>query len=522
MSNTLIKNKYIQDLSIFKMLPKNCEKSQNYECFYTKNENLLKNKYQIIDYNYQNKEYYQIEKKKVVFAHMVNTIEAVDWAMRIGANGLEMDLRFNPETNIPTEFRHSTFNATDVCDCSIGYENRDTVCNYLNNHIGSNKCTTSENAGKMLRHLAKNYTDKLAVLYVDSKVDKEDKPKNLKEAGKRVIDLLENELFLNGYKGQVIISAGEVEYAEYIKSAIESSEKTNNKEKYYFAYDGQSSSPNILPRSGVAKEEFRKSIQGLINANTKNRVYSAGITALLPGKFYDQISLAVYNKKIGVISSVGIWTLDDPDSMRKYLNFGVDGIVTNIPSEALKVIRENGFSLALPGEALQPGTSDILITELPAGEVCESNSNCRSNACARGTAEYNALKICCPSGKFGTYAGYDYCYGMADGKPCWSDAMCESRYCRGNNAGLTKGICGKLEVGQNCDINANCKNGNCARESANDGVPKVCCKSGRSGRYAGYDYCYDMKRGTRCWSDAMCASGNCKGNMSGLQRGNCT
>ena len=85
-----------------------------------------------------------------------------------------------------------------------------------------------------------------------------------------------------------------------------------------------------------------------------------------------------------------------------------------------------------------------------------------------------------------------------------------------------EGGCRRLEVGESCDINFNCKNNNCARESADPGAPKTCCRSGSSGAYAGFDYCYGMPSGTTCWSDAMCSSGNCKGNLSGLLRGKCT
>ena len=208
--------------------------------------------------------------------------------------------------------------------------------------------------------------------------------------------------------------------------------------------------------------------------------------------------------------------------MKKYLDFGVDAILTNVPQVALKVIREKGFTLARPGEAFIPSTNDTLIIDIPPGEICESNSNCGNRSCGRGTASDNALKICCPTGRHGTFGGFDYCYGMPDKSVCWSDAMCETGYCRGNLGGIQKGVCGKLEVGDRCDINANCKNNNCARESANDGTPKTCCRSGRSGAFAGFDYCYGMPSGTRCWSDAMCSRGNCKGNLYGAQRGNCT
>ena len=91
---------------------------------------------------------------------------------------------------------------------------------------------------------------------------------------------------------------------------------------------------------------------------------------------------------------------------------------------------------------------------------------------------------------------------------------------KGDIVKLTK-TCGKFEVGQSCNIDANCKNKNCGRESAKSGAPKICCNSGKSGKWAGFDYCYGMKNGTTCWSDAMCASGNCKGNLYGLRRGIC-
>ena len=70
----------------------------------------------------------------------------------------------------------------------------------------------------------------------------------------------------------------------------------------------------------------------------------------------------------------------------------------------------------------------------------------------------------------------------------------------------------KLNVGEKCDIDANCKNGACGRETAADGTPKKCCKSGKVGRYGGYNYCLDMPDGSTCWSDAQCKNGNCKGN----------
>jgi glycerophosphoryl diester phosphodiesterase len=37
---------------------------------------------------------------------------------------------------------------------------------------------------------------------------------------------------------------------------------------------------------------------------------------------------------------VNVWTVDDPDRMRELIEWGVDGIVTNVPDVALRVRAE--------------------------------------------------------------------------------------------------------------------------------------------------------------------------------------
>lgn len=158
------------------------------------------------------------------------------------------------------------------------------------------------------------------------------------------------------------------------------------------------------------------------------------------------------------------------------------------------------------------------------GESCSINNDCANGACARETAADNTPLTCCASGQWQTYAGYDYCSSMPAYATCWSDSMCESGYCNGNNGGLNKGTCrpAPLPVGASCASNGDCANGACARETAADGAGLTCCKSGDYGNYAGYDYCYGMPSGSVCWSDAQCSSGTCSGNWGGLAKGNCS
>lgn len=81
---------------------------------------------------------------------------------------------------------------------------------------------------------------------------------------------------------------------------------------------------------------------------------------------------------------------------------------------------------------------------------------------------------------------------------------------------------GGLPVGSFCDYDSDCSNGACGRQTANDGAPLICCPSNQTTTYDAYDYCTQMGRGDICWSDAMCASGNCAGNAGGLQKGVCS
>lgn len=188
-----------------------------------------------------------------------------------------------------------------------------------------------------------------------------------------------------------------------------------------------------------------------------------------------------------------------------------------------KLICEEGAQRLATGICDAIGLKGQKKPKLAVGESCEVDDDCGNDACGRQTAAEGAGKVCCASGDAKSYAGYDYCTQMTDGARCWSDAQCNSGLCEGNAGGTARGTCAaaRKEVGAACEANKECANDACARESAEDNAPKTCCKSGSYSTYAGYDYCSNMANGTTCWSDAMCASGNCKGNMSGLKKGIC-
>jgi endonuclease/exonuclease/phosphatase family metal-dependent hydrolase len=90
----------------------------------------------------------------------------------------------------------------------------------------------------------------------------------------------------------------------------------------------------------------------------------------------------------------------------------------------------------LPPDDKTPAT----MVPAPYGARCNNDYDCETGGCARLSAGTEELR-CCTSSKRGMYAGFQYCYNMPPNNVCWSDAMCQSNYCKGNMGGVRKGKC---------------------------------------------------------------------------------
>jgi glycerophosphoryl diester phosphodiesterase len=322
-----------------------------------------------------------------VLAHMVNTTAAVDWAIQKGANGVEMDIRFSKD-GTPLKFRHSY--TSEQCDCSHDASSDDHVCKHLISTDG-NLCHAETDATTMLTHLG---TSNLAVVYIDSKVDTEDAP-DLSLAGQKVVKFLDDHLFAKGYKGQVIVSTPSVNQILYTKSAVSAAGSSPNKTRYFFTIDGPGPISEYIKQAqgnqATHMAEFFTRMKFLMTL-TKNRVYSTGISSILGHTsvvgiglplltFYDEVALSAYNQKAGVVGSTGIWTVDDPATINKYLAGGANAIMSNKPGVAVGVVLGDKRTLAKPGDALHAATSDAVVTRYQAGGPCELDANCESTHC---------------------------------------------------------------------------------------------------------------------------------------------
>jgi len=90
------------------------------------------------------------------------------------------------------------------------------------------------------------------------------------------------------------------------------------------------------------------------------------------------------------------------------------------------------------------------------------------------------------------------------------------RACTANNNCALNELCIQHDDGtaghcmQSCNGDKECGSGACGRFTAKKDAPLICCPSGKTSNYAGYDYCTQAPEGSTCWSDATCdGAGQC-------------
>jgi hypothetical protein len=280
-------------------------------------------------------------------AHMVNTDDAVDWALSQGANGLEMDMQFNSD-GAPSEFRHGVF-----CDCSCSRDG-EHVCDHLDGY-----CSASAPVAGHLRHIASKSLQ-VAAIIIDSKVDDLSKAAQA-AAGAAVVQALSQELFPKGYKGFVVVSAPKWDYSAYLLAAAAQANQSPYYRQIYVGVDQdtpfrQSIDPDKSNTLGarIALDHLWRDV----GSPPARVVYGSGISSCVNGSFvgggpfYAETMLAGWYEAARRVRLVDIWTLDDASDMRKYIFLGVSGIITNKPGVLAKVVKDQGMTLAQPGKYL--------------------------------------------------------------------------------------------------------------------------------------------------------------------------
>lgn len=267
--------------------------------------------------------------------HMANTKAAVDYSLRVGANAVEMDMNFAPD-GTPTIFQHGL-----PCDCTCtgvlsvltaALVEQPSIC-----RVSENPCEGGSplSVAEMFNYVASK--PGLALVYFDSKITDIKDPNALTNAGQKVFDLIRNQLYNKGYKGQVIVSIPDRSSILYSKTVFSK------------LYDDPA---NADLRSsiffGIDMEEDAYSTISFMRQNgfKGNAIYGTGITACSSETFYDQTATAASNLRADVIGLNIIWTLDKEASIRKYMELGATGIVSNNPERVTAMANAMGYKIS--------------------------------------------------------------------------------------------------------------------------------------------------------------------------------
>lgn len=270
-----------------------------------------------------------------VILHMADTVEAIRWGSEINVAGIEGDLQFKSD-GTPEKFKHGW-----PCDCScLLYEYG--VCKRL----GPSGCNAETAVDTWFRTVASAGNYGLVVL--DSKVDSS----TSSEAGAKLVKMLDDHLFGNGYRGVVIISVAHFDGFGFLNAAATASLQSANGGRIYFTIDQEGKDA-----AGVLKK--------LTTLASPNRVYGTGVSACSAAGYQEQTLLAKMNQQAGVTGFVYIWTIEKDSSTLDYVQHGATGIMTNNPPGVTGALTREGYTLARPTSTFPPATSDAVISTDP-------------------------------------------------------------------------------------------------------------------------------------------------------------
>jgi glycerophosphoryl diester phosphodiesterase len=259
-----------------------------------------------------------------VIAHMTNTIDAVQWALNEGANAVEMDVRFSAAGE-PGRFHHG-----GVCDCACSLWSSKHVCSH------GGRCDGETPVPAMLSALAQE--KRLALVVLDSKVTVDDAMETQRRAGERIIDVLETNLFGRGYGGIVVVSVAHPDAAMYLATAARRASASPARDRILFTFDEE----------GGTRGDASRTLQLLAALQIDRVAYGTGASSCVPCGYEDAIATAASRRSGSGLGLVYAWTLDRAASMKRYIEKGANGIMTNKPAVLLDVVKELGLPLAVP------------------------------------------------------------------------------------------------------------------------------------------------------------------------------
>lgn len=327
-----------------------------------------------------------------VIAHMVNNPQIARWAMRSGANALEIDVQFDQRTGDVTDVHHGL-----PCDCTC----------YLNLYGGSvcdfdGVCTGATPHHQVFSAIAEDpRLHDIALIYIDSKTGGVPLKKH-DAAGEAMIEMLERELLSKGYRGKILVGAST---KKYITSLADRAGRSAWSDQIYLTMD--------------MFEETVPAVKYMVKLPYPRKMFSIGLTACSPNQYHWDTTLAAVNKARGLLDDVIAWTVDSETSWEEYYIAGARGMITNFVHDMLEWVSRKGLRLARPDRAVLGSLQHVvqanegLVTDIGTCDCEYTSGGCRISNRAPA---YSACRC--------VYDGAWTCSGQVVGCDQDRDPMC--------------------------------------------------------------------------------------------------
>lgn len=264
-----------------------------------------------------------------VFGHMANSLEEFDQFMAQGVNAIEADVTFSPNGSA-LKFYHGP-----GCDTGRDCERQTEIGSYLT-YV---RHTVSAERG--------NYSEKMLLLYVDIKTGNLQGKKNKYNAGASLAENLVRYLWKNVPANRmvnVLLSLFSAKDKEIFRGALDKLSSYKNGTSYLNHVGFDVSGFALLWTISKLYEDLGVTRHRWQGDGANNRVID----------FYPTIRMSLVTKRRTSNSSTRnyvdkayVWTADRPYTIRRFLRKDIDGIVTNNPSDVLRVLSEQEFSRTL-------------------------------------------------------------------------------------------------------------------------------------------------------------------------------
>ena len=322
----------------------------------------------------------------------------MEWALRVGANALEMDLVVNTSTGYPSVFHHEC-----RCHCLMNIR----PCPYI---LG-NFCEGPRDVDQVLGYfMAHEMRHQVNMIYIDTKV--EHGVADFRKVSHNIIMKLSAALFEKGFGGLVVIFASCEE--QLILFLAQEANKSDFHERIFLSCERDVSIVNdFIPSSWKVNDNLRLNLIAQSKMNYSNILFSTGTSMCLQGvhDLSNEVTLGRINSAKGLFSEVAVWTVNNEAHFDRYFNLGARGIMTDNIEGLVAWAKSRGYQLHDSLDHVPRVTSD----QPPVIEIGSCHCSATHTGCVVSSASPLHSACHCKSGS---------CVGVVVGCSDMSDIRC--------------------------------------------------------------------------------------------------